>query len=276
MSKGNYKHGMRYTRLYNIWRSMRQRCNNPNNVNYKNYGGRGISVCSEWDISFTCFMEWALANGYQEHLTIDRINNDGNYEPSNCRWATYKEQSSNKRNSRPRIYAKPKSQIVLQEGETAKEIPSYEGRYLISSHGRVWSLQTNKELHGSEVTKNGNPYAIITLTKNNIRKEFMLRKLVAELFIPNPCNYKITRNIDGNIWNNSIDNIEWVETYDQSKHVSSVVKQYDMNGSYIKTWGSIKEAASVLKIHYQCISSACRGKAKSAGGFKWQYATSNN
>ena len=97
--KGNYRHGMRHTRIYNIWRSMRQRCTNPKCINYKNYGGRGIKVCPEWE-QFQTFHKWAIDNGYSDELTIDRIDVNGNYEPSNCRWISYKEQSNNKTNNR--------------------------------------------------------------------------------------------------------------------------------------------------------------------------------
>ncbi len=84
------------TRLYSTWKSMRQRCYNKNNIGYKNYGGRGITVCDEWD-DFSKFNNWALSNNYNKNLSIDRINNDGNYEPTNCRWATSQEQADNKR-----------------------------------------------------------------------------------------------------------------------------------------------------------------------------------
>lgn len=98
-NKNHLKHGMRHTRLYNIWRSMRQRCSNPNCINYHNYGGKGIKVCDEWN-KFEIFYEWAMANGYTEELTIDRIDVNGNYEPSNCKWSSYKEQANNKTNNR--------------------------------------------------------------------------------------------------------------------------------------------------------------------------------
>jgi hypothetical protein len=91
------KHGGTGTRMYRVWKNMRGRCLNANNPRYKDYGGRGITICDEWIRSFDAFREWALSNGYSESLTIDRINNDGNYEPGNCRFATYKQQAQNQR-----------------------------------------------------------------------------------------------------------------------------------------------------------------------------------
>lgn len=94
------KHGMSNTRLYHIWEGMKRRCKNPKAKNYKNYGGKGISICDEWDRSFEVFYEWAMANGYEDGLTLDRIDVNGNYEPSNCRWASWEEQENNRSNNK--------------------------------------------------------------------------------------------------------------------------------------------------------------------------------
>lgn len=102
--KANTTHGGRYERLHSIWNSMKQRCRNPNDQKYKDYGGRGIEVCDEWADDYGIFRAWAYENGYVpdrgHDCSIDRIDNDGNYEPGNCRWTTAKVQANNQRPKR--------------------------------------------------------------------------------------------------------------------------------------------------------------------------------
>lgn len=101
-------HGAAETRLYHIWEGMKSRCMNGSDRSYKDYGGRGITVCAEWENSFEAFRDWALENGYRDNLTIDRENNDGPYSPNNCRWATAKQQGNNRRSNR----------MIAHNGET--------------------------------------------------------------------------------------------------------------------------------------------------------------
>lgn len=98
--KNNQKHGLSNTRIYGILSDMKKRCYNENSDAYKYYGGRGIRVCSEWlgENGIVNFYNWAMNNGYEDHLTIERIDVDGNYDPNNCKWATIEEQNKNKTN----------------------------------------------------------------------------------------------------------------------------------------------------------------------------------
>lgn len=94
-----YKHGGTHTKLFSIWTGMKKRCYQSSSNGYENYGGRGITICDEWRNDFLTFKNWADNNGYKEGLSIDRIDVNGNYEPSNCKWVSLEEQVNNKRNS---------------------------------------------------------------------------------------------------------------------------------------------------------------------------------
>lgn len=111
------KHNATGTRLYEIYRGFKTRCYNQNDYHYKWYGAKGIKVCDEWLNNYKSFQKWALENGYQDNLTIDRIDNNGNYEPSNCRWINHKEQCNNRRTNHL-ITIQNETKTITQWAET--------------------------------------------------------------------------------------------------------------------------------------------------------------
>lgn len=121
-------HGLsHHQRLNRIWENVRQRCNNPNNPNYQHYGGRGITICNEWKGDFEPFCRWALSAGYQDSLTLDRVDVNGNYEPANCRWVTRMEQSNNLRNN-----------VVIEFDGKVMTLPQWSRHTGISQHTLRW------------------------------------------------------------------------------------------------------------------------------------------
>lgn len=100
LTNRNKSHGLSDTRQYSIWKDMIKRCENPNHAAHRYYFDKGIKVCDEWRNDFRNFYDWSISAGYQEDLTIDRIDTNGNYEPSNCRWVSMKRQGNNKTNNR--------------------------------------------------------------------------------------------------------------------------------------------------------------------------------
>lgn len=111
-------HGMRKTRIYETWVNMKTRCTNKNNAAYPKYGGRGILLCAEWTDDFLSFYKWALSHGYSDRLTIDRINNNGNYEPNNCRFVSYVVQNNNRRSNHILTYNGKSQALTAWSRET--------------------------------------------------------------------------------------------------------------------------------------------------------------
>ena len=135
--KARTTHGDSNTRLYSIWESMKARCYYPKHTKYNNYGGRGIIICKEWKESFQLFKDWALASGYKDTLTIERINTNGNYESTNCTWITHAEQQKNKR---PRE-GKYSNGLTLEEIYKKAEEQGLQKQTVYMRLKRGWSLE---------------------------------------------------------------------------------------------------------------------------------------
>lgn len=136
----NYN-GESKTRIFQVWADMITRCTNPKCKSFRNYGGRGIFVCNEWIQSFHDFKKWALENGYSDNLQIDRRNNNGNYEPLNCRFVTGKQ---NVRNRRVNKLSLPKAQLIRSLYKTCK-IPQSRLSVMFGVYERtIWRIIHNQ------------------------------------------------------------------------------------------------------------------------------------
>jgi len=136
----NFKHGKTGTKNFHIWAGMRDRCNNPNNPAYKNYGGRGIKICQRWN-EFKNFL--ADMGKKPKGLTLDRIDNDGNYEPKNCRWTTRKEQNRNSRQTKlnplkAKVIRKLLKESVLNQPQIAKIFNVSKDTISLINTGKIW------------------------------------------------------------------------------------------------------------------------------------------
>ena len=147
-AKAVTKHGGSYSRLYTTHEGMMSRCFNPNSCRYSRYGGRGITVCEEWRSNFKEFESWALQNGYRDDLTIERIDNDGNYEPNNCKWIPRKDQIKNRTfergskrwNSKLKETDIPEIRYLLSKKFTQQEIGDLYG----VNRGTIRAIKNNE------------------------------------------------------------------------------------------------------------------------------------
>ena len=154
----NLKHGHSNTKLYKVWRMMKQRCFDKNNNRYSNYGGRGIKVCAQW-LVFDLFYEWAINNGFKEGLTIERRNNNGNYEPENCTWISLQEQAINRRTNK-HIEFNGKV-LVLQQWSELLRI-DYDVLQWRLSHG--WSVERAFKMPIRKISRGTGPTSNIIRT----------------------------------------------------------------------------------------------------------------
>lgn len=153
------------TRLQEIFKCMKQRCYNPRNISFQNYGGRGINICKEWLENSSAFYEWSKNNGYAEDLTIDRIDNNKGYCPENCRWVSKKMQSNNKRNNRIISY-KGKTQTLAQWcDELELDYDVIEHRLIRNNWVAEKAFETEKNFHIKMIQYNGKTQSLYKWSK---------------------------------------------------------------------------------------------------------------
>lgn len=166
--------------------------------------------------------------------------------------------------------------------EIWKDIKNYEGLYQVSNLGRIRSLNYlhTKKIAILKLIVRGNGYHGVSLCKKGIKKSVFVHRVVAETFIPTPNNKFQINHKDGNKFNNTIDNLEWVTPKENMKHsiekglshkARHKVEQYSLNGKLIKVWDSIKEIKKALNISISHISSCANGKRETTQGYRWKY-----
>lgn len=153
----SWKHGIgNESRIFRIWSGMKQRCYNPKSPSYKRYGARGITVCNEWFDSFLTFQKWSLENGYSDDLSIDRIDNNGNYCPENCRWESTKAQNNNRRTTVTITYNEETHSIAEWS-----EITGIHASTLAQRKRNGWSdaecLEVPVDVKNNQTTRNTSP-----------------------------------------------------------------------------------------------------------------------
>lgn len=249
----NYKHGLTNNRIYYVFYDMHQRCENPNNHAYKYYGERGICVCDEWsgENGVVSFANWAFANGYKDGLSIDRIDVNGNYEPSNCRWADVKTQARNKRNNRYLIDSNGTKKV-------AADIATEKGIDHRSIYQRIKSGWENDDVI--------NPLTHGERTVNYNGADMNLHELAEATGLSyNTLQTRYTRGFS--------DKDMVAPTWSRSK--PKIVQQYDKNGKLIAEYESGFEASKQTGTSISGIRMCCLGQRKTCHGFVWKYKESS-
>lgn len=269
-----YKHGGTGTRLYSIFLNMKQRCYNPSTPKYHNYGGRGITICPEWLSDFGLFKNWSIENGYAENLTIDRIDNDKNYSPFNCRWITNSDQQLNKRTNRKVSFngeSKTLSEWAREKGIETKTLESrLNTGWEIGSALNTSPIPKIKDLKGkvfgrltvinlASIGSHGANWMCICEcgTIKCVRGSNMTDGRVKSC----GCLQRETASLTGK----------------NTKHEKAIIK-YDLHGNYITEYKSPIDAHAKTGISKSCIISVANkaeykpGKIRSqAGGYVWRY-----
>ena len=223
-----------------------------------------------------------LGETTEQCLALHLDGNPTNNNITNLAWGSYKDNAQDelmfKRCSAHREKTKAsrdEAQIVRFEGEEWKDIPNYNGDYQISSRGRVRSLKRKTPLIMSPILGRTQAYYSIGLTKNGLKTQYSINRLVAEAFIPNPMNLPEVNHIDENTLNNNVENLEWVshaQNVQHSAHRQSYpVLQYDCEHKFIAEYPSLAEAERQTGIYRTTITRAIKRGDGKAGGYIWHY-----
>ena len=248
------KHGKCGTRIYRIWKGMRGRCLYENNRDYPNYGGRGISLCDEWTISFQAFYSWAISNGYKDNLTIDRENNNLGYFPDNCRWVTIVEQNRNRRNA---------VNITLSDGVfPVAELSGRTGLKPATIYRRIKKGDKNiirpvEDPHESLIGRRFGKLTVIKFSHTDPDSYWLCKCDCGSYKVVNGARMlkgstKSCGCIRGLSYNSAID-------------------QINLHGETVNAFSSVDIASKETGIERRYISACVRGKSKTARGFIWRY-----
>lgn len=271
--------------LFTTFEGIKKRCYDEKFRQYKNYGGRGIRICNEWMNDFFTFYDWAIENGASEELTIDRIDNNGDYCPKNCRWVDRFTQANNRSDNRVVEY-KGESHTIAEwsrlVGLTARCI-SWRIDEMKLSIGQALGFETiNFKSKEFPITYNGETLNIPQWSKKlGINKWTIYSRIGYGLPIEdvlNP-NYKQRRS-----WNelqrlkrslSSRGELNAMfgkhHTEETKRKMSKPIMQYNLNGDFVAEYYGAEHAHEITGIHRQTIVSVLKGRGKTAGGFLWKY-----
>lgn len=265
-------HGDTGTRLHRTWQNMKARCYRKSAREYENYGGRGIKVCDEWKSSYEAFKEWSINNGYTDELTIDRIDVNGNYEPSNCRWITNKEQQNNRRDN-----------VIYEfngETKTLAQWSEYLGICYKTLQKRIqqWGVERafttplKTETYIDIVGQKFGRLTVLSLYSTKGGARFLCKCDCGGTTIPRGYNLRKGNTKSCGCWNR--ERVSEVQKHSPKAIVEKannrIIRCYTKDGDFIAEYRGVKKAAKEVGISENMIRRALRNENYTAKGMKWR------
>lgn len=265
--KRKYTDEQRACSLYGVWSCMKSRCYTVTDHAYKNYGGRGIKICDEWRYDYIAFYNWSLSAGYKQGLSIDRIDVNGDYEPSNCRWADAATQSRNKRNNvfisyngETRVMRDWAKETKVTRTGLAKRIKAgwkIEEALEVKPHKPNYRCLNKKEIE--QLDENNNIIATFPSAFDAAKALGIPRTSINRACLSH------RRHTDGWAFRFKGDD---APIYDYNRYCK--IRQYDMAGNLVKEWDSVHAIHNELGYAICSIRACCYGTSKSSHGFIWK------